>query len=167
MNFQFLIEKLTESKEFQNFKKEFPDSYLCGGFFAIDRENIKNPDNKNQLDYYVPSTKKVYSFKIDGKIEKIEQETKDPRIPEKTKDNHSFDFDEIQEIIEEEMKVKSINNTIKKLILSFQSLNKKDYLIGTIFLNNLALLKVQFNLKDMKVEELEKKTLFDFLKKVK
>lgn len=36
MNFQFYLEKLFESEEFAEFKKEFPDAYLCSGFFVID-----------------------------------------------------------------------------------------------------------------------------------
>ncbi len=167
MNFQFLVEKLHDSDIFKKFKKEFPESYMCGGFFLIDRENLKNPENKTQLDYYVPSSKQIFSFKIDGNVEKTLQEIKDQRIPGQVSSEHGFDFEEIEDIIEKEMKSKDFNNIIKKFIFSFQSLKGNDYLIGTIFLNNLALLKVQINLNKMKLEELERKNVFDFFKKVK
>ena len=55
MNFQFYIEKLHNSEDFKKFMKENLDAYLCSGFFIIDFENPKNPDNKSHLDFYIPS----------------------------------------------------------------------------------------------------------------
>ena len=49
MNFQFYLEKLMDSGDFQKFKKENPNAYLCSGFFSIDKE--KGLDNQQHLDY--------------------------------------------------------------------------------------------------------------------
>ena len=61
MNFQFYLEKLMDSEDFQNFKRENPDAYLCSGFFSIDKEK---EDNQQHLDYYIPELDKMFSFKL-------------------------------------------------------------------------------------------------------
>jgi hypothetical protein len=166
MDFQFYLEKLYSSKEYMEFKSQKKkDLFFCGGFLSIERENVRNPRNVVHIDYYVPAEKKVYSFKMDGDIVLIAQDNPDSRVPQKMNDNVEFDFDDIIDLAEKELVDKQINNTIKKAVLSLQSLKGKDYLIGTLFLNNMALARIRINLEDMKIEELEKKGFFDILKR--
>lgn len=68
MNFQFYLEKLYSSAIFKNFMKESPKAYLCSGFFTIDKEG---KDNQIHVDFYIPDTKKMFSFRLEKKIEKI------------------------------------------------------------------------------------------------
>jgi len=80
MNLQFYLEKLQSSKEFKKFSKENPNAYLCSGFFIVDKANVKNPDNKVHLDFYIPAGGKVFSFDV-----KEEQkglfDTNEPDLP--------------------------------------------------------------------------------------
>jgi hypothetical protein len=163
MNFQFYIEKLFASEEFQKFKKENPDAVPCGGFFVIDRENLKKPDNKNHIDYFVPSTEKLFSFQLEQGVKKVPIEIKDKNIPEKIKSNYNFEFEDIENLILEKMKQEGVSEKIQKILLSLQSKDNNDFLVGTVFISKMGILKVIIDISDMKIIEFEKKSFMDML----
>ena len=162
MNIQFYMEKLSLSEEFKNFMKDNRDAYLCSGFFVIDK-NTKNPDNKQHFDYYIPSSKKMFSFQLEDGIKIVPIDTLNKEIPEKIS-KHEFDFDEIEKIIEEEMEKQNVKSKIQKIILSLQNIKGRDYLICTVFISMLGILKVKINLSTEEVTEFEKKSFFDIMK---
>ncbi|MFA4953322.1 MAG: hypothetical protein WC584_03805 [Candidatus Pacearchaeota archaeon] len=162
MNFQFYLEKLMASYVFGDFMKENKDAYPCGGFFIIDKVSY---DNKQHLDYYVPSLKKIFSFKLEDEIQLIPVEMIDPRIPGKIKSNYNFDFNDIEEMIKEEMVKQKIDKTLQKIILSLQELENKDYLIGTVFVSGLGMIKINIDISEMKIIVFEKKSFFDLVRK--
>jgi hypothetical protein len=165
MNFQFYFEKLISSKDFKKFASENKDAFLCSGFFAVDK---KGEDNKQNIDYFAPSINKMFSFKINNEVELVPVEDFGENFkPEKIPDNVDFDFNEIENLIEGEMFEKKINNKIEKLLLSLQAKDNKNYILGTIFISGLALLRVKIDLNDKKVVEFEKKSFFDMMKIVK
>jgi len=171
MNFQFYLEKLIDSKEFQNFKKENPDSFLCSGFFSIDK---KSSDNQQHLDYYIPKLNKMFSFKLNqNPIEVMPVEDfgfssneKKNKI-EKISDNIDFNFEELEKIVEEKMQQEKINKKIEKILWSLQTLDKKEILIGTIFISGLGMIKVSYDLQNKKLIDFQKKSFFDFIKVMK
>lgn len=162
MNLQFYLEKLFSSEEFQKFKKENPNAFLCSGFFSIDK---KAQDNQQHLDFYVPNSNKMFSFKLTEKIELVPVENfgKD-FIPEKITDNLNFDFNNIEKKIESRMFDEKINKKIEKIILSLQTKDKKNLLIGTVFISGLGMLKIKFDLDKREFLEFEKKSFFDMMK---
>ena len=167
MNFQFYFEKLVQSKNFKNFIKENKDAFLCSAFFAVDK---KGEDNKQNIDYFVPSLNKMFSFKLelDREVELVPVEDFGENFkPEKIPDNLDFDFNYIEKLIEGEMFEKKINNKIEKLLFSLQAKENKNYLLGTIFISGLGLLRVKIDLDDKKIVEFEKKSFFDMMKIVK
>ena len=166
MNSHFLLEKLESSEEFKKFKKENSKSYLCSGFFIIDLEN-KNPENKSHFDFYIPETGKTFSFELENGNKLVELERFDEKVLEKLSMKDNFDFDEIKEMILNEMAEKKINHKILKMIFSLQNSEGKDALYGTILLSGLGLLKMTFNISEKKISELEKKSFFDMMKIVK
>ena len=167
MNFQFYVEKLFDSKVFEEFKKEFKDAFPCSGFFAIDLENLKNPDNKQNIDYFVPSLNKAFSFKFDSGIEKVQIEGFGEKIPEPIAMNLDIDFEEIEDLIRKEMEKKEVKNKIQKMLFSLQRMNGKDFLIGTIFISGMALLKVVIDIDEKKITEFSKSSFFDMMKIIK
>ena len=167
MNFQFYVEKLFDSKAFQDFMKEFNDAFPCSGFFTIDLENLKNPDNKQNIDYYVPSVKKAFSFKFVNGIERVQIEGFGEKIPEPIAMNLDIDFEEIEDLIRKEMEKKEVKNKIHKMLFSLQRLDGKDFLIGTIFISGMALLKVVIDIDEKKINEFQKSSFFDMMKIVK
>lgn len=175
MNFQFYLEKLLDSEEFQKFKKENPNAYLCSGFFSIDKEKGLEGDNQQHLDYYIPDTKEMFSFKLRNgdNVEKLSIENfnnleKNKReIPGKINDEQDFDFNYIEKLVEGKMFDEKINKRILKFLFSMQNKEGKDYLIGTVFISGLGLLKCTIDIQEKKVLEFEKKSFFDMMKIVR
>jgi hypothetical protein len=168
MDFKNHFDRLVKSKEFQKFKKEYPQAYFCSGFFAIDKEG---KDNQQNLDYYEPELKKMFSFKLQDKVELIPVEniesTGKEYVPEKLKDNYDFTFEYIENLVEGEMFEKKVNKKITKMLFSMQAKEGKGYLIGTIFLAGLGLFKITIDLDNKIVTESEKKSFFDMINIVK
>jgi hypothetical protein len=191
MNFQFYLEKLYASEDFQKFIEENKDAYLCSCFFVIDKE--KNED-KQHFDYFIPSTNKMFSFKIESGCERVPVENIENKIPKKISDNHNFDFSEIEKIILEKIDKEEIKTKIQKILFSLQnsegtpqaytqevreslrdldkssqkiSTKGKDVLLGTVFISALGMIKIQIDLEDMKIIEFEKKSFLDMFKIIK
>jgi hypothetical protein len=165
MNFQFYFEKLLESKDFKKFIKENKDAFLCSGFFIVDK---KGEENKQSIDYFVPSTNKMYSFKIDNKVEMIPIEDYGKVFkPEKIPDNVNFIFEDIENLIQERMEKEKVKNKIEKLLLSLQAKDKKNYILGTIFISGLGIIKARIDLNEGKIVDFEKMSFFDMMKVVK
>ncbi|MFH1503748.1 MAG: hypothetical protein ABIE36_03765 [Candidatus Diapherotrites archaeon] len=165
MNFKFYFEKLIESKDFKKFVNENKDSFLCSGFFVIDK---KGEDNKQNIDYFVPSLNKMFSFKIHDKVEMVPVEIFGEAVElEKIPDNIDFDFTSIEDMIQNKMEKERIKNKIEKLLLSLQTKDKKNYILGTIFISGLGILKVRVDLDEKKIVDFEKKSFFDMMKIVK
>ncbi|VVB79789.1 Uncharacterised protein [uncultured archaeon] len=168
MNLQFYLEKLFGSEEFAKFKKEHKDCYLCGGFFVIDRENMKAPENKSHLDFFVPSDKRMFSFDLESGVQVLPVEQFDPeRTPGKVKDNYNFEFEDIEDLIRKKMDEEKFSNKIQKIILTIQNAEGKDYILCTVFISGMGILKVHISLPDKKIVLFEKHSFFDMLKMVK
>lgn len=164
MNFQFYLEKLHNSENFKNFMKENSDAFLCSGFFVIDKEG---KDNKIHFDYFLPKDKKIISFQLEQDIQQVPVEMFDKRIPKKISIAHDFDFEDIEKMIVMEMEKQGIRNKIQKIILSLQKLKEKDFLVGTVFVSMLGMLKIHIALSEMKITLFEKKSFFDMVNVLK
>lgn len=164
MNLQFYLEKLDSSEEYKKFKKENPDAFFCSAFFVLDKTNLKSPDNRQHFDCYVPSKKKMFSFQLENGIKLVPVEMVSEKSLPKILLNYDFDFEDMEKIIAEEMEKQKIKNKIQKIFFSLQNLNGKDCFIGTIFVSNLGLLKVNIDITEKKVTEFIKKSFFDMLK---
>jgi len=145
MKFQDIVNKLFESEDFKKFKEEKKDAFPCSGFFSID---VNEKDNKQHIDYYVPSEEKVYSFKLEAGGERVPTEFQDNQKPQKVSLNYDFDFEEMKQLILDRMSKEGMKNQIQKYLFSFQHSQEedKDYLLGTIFISGLALLKIKINI---------------------
>ena len=164
MNFQFYLEKLYSSAIFKNFMKESPKAYLCSGFFTIDKEG---KDNQIHVDFYIPDTKKMFSFRLEKGIKKIPIEVMTKKIPLGIKLDFDFNFEEVEEMIVNEMKKQDIRTKLRKIIFSLQNIKGKNFLVCTVFTSLLGLLKVQIDLKEKKIILFEKKSFFDLMRRVK
>lgn len=163
MNFQFYVEKLMESEEYKKFISDNPDAIPFSGFFVIELENVKHPDNKQHFDFFIPSKKKAFSFQVEDNCKMVPVGIADFNIG-KISLNHNFDFQKIQDLIIAEMKSRNVGSTLQKILLSLQNKEGRDYLVGTVFISNFGLLKVNIDLTDMRVIDFEKKSFFDMVK---
>lgn len=161
MNFQFYAEKLQNSDKFKNFKKKNPDAYFCSGFFVLDKEG---KDNKTHFDYFIPKENKIISFQLEAKMQQVPVQSIDKKKPIEVSIEHDFEFKDIEKLIEKEIEKRGIKSKIQKIIISLQKINTKTYLICTVFISMLGLLKVHIALPDKKIDLFEKKSLFDIMK---
>lgn len=162
MNLQFFIEKLENSEEFKNFKKENPDAFLSSGFFVLDFESN---ENKYSLDFYNPKINKMFGFQLNGDVKLIPLEMmQNSQIPVKLNVDSEIDFKDIEAVILKEMANQKITNKLQKIILIFQNQEGKDLIFCTVFLSGFGILKVNLDDKG-KIILFEKKSLFDFIKK--
>ncbi|MAG27537.1 hypothetical protein CMI47_18540, partial [Candidatus Pacearchaeota archaeon] len=65
MKLQPYIEKLNSSKEYKAFTEKHNDAFMVAGFFILD---LETGQNLHQIDYYIPSEKKVAAFTLDKAI---------------------------------------------------------------------------------------------------
>ena len=165
MNFQFYWEKLQNSSEFKEFVKENPEAYSCSGFFTLDKEGT---DNQRHIDFYLPSEKKIFSFKLqERKVEKIPMQTISEKVPGKINLNVDFIFEDVEKTILEEMKIQNIKQSIQKIMISLQNFKEKEILVCTVFISMLGILRVHIDLEGedkRKVTLFEKKSFFDIVR---
>jgi hypothetical protein len=164
MNFQFYVEKLKDSDSFKQFIEENKDAFPASGFFIMEFSDSKHPDNKQHFDYFIPSKNQMFSFKLEDNCAMVPVEIVDNIELKPISLNHDFNFNDIANIVSREMQSKNIKSKIQKILLSLQHKDGKDYLIGTVFISNFGLLKLNIDLSDMSVINFEKKSFFDMLK---
>jgi len=109
----------------------------------------------------------IYVFKITDKLSLVSLEFFDKRIPEKLVLDKNLDLEEFEKLIEERMQKENIKEKAKKFLYSFHIAERKKLLFVTIFLSNLALLKVNFDLETKKMIDFDRKSFFDIIKFVK
>jgi len=170
MNFQFYLEKLFASEVFQKFMKENPSAYFCSGFIILDKEK---GDNKIHIDYYNPETKKIFSFQLEGAVgmvpvEQIGENQKEGQIVlDKIADNLDFDFEGIEKMVVDKMDEQEVKSKIQKILLSLQKIEGGIFLVGTVFISGLGMIKIKVDLENKTIVEFEKKSFFDMMKIVK
>lgn len=166
MKFQFYYEKLLASDEYLKFRKEHPKAYACSGFFALDLEK-NGQNNQVHFDFWLPEFEKMYSFKVSGPVEFVNVENFDKRAFEKLSMNYDFDLEDVMKVIQTKMDEENIKGKMKKLLFSLQKLDGADYLLATVFLDNMAMLKANYDIADKKVTAIEKKSFLDIFKIIK
>lgn len=110
---------------------------------------------------------KIFSFQLEQGIQLVPIEIINDKTPEKLLENCDFDFEEVEKMIVDKMKEQGIKNKIQKILLSLQSKDGKCFLIGTVFVSSLGMLKINIDLTDMNITDFEKKSFFDIIRKVK
>ena len=166
MNFSQTLKQIESSNEFKEFKKEHKDAYLCAGFFVLDLEqNI----NQRQLDYSLKNGK-IYTFSSsENKVTLKEAETiegKKEKLPELSKEIKT-DLENLKEVVEKRMEKEEIQNKITKIIAILQKHEDKQIWNLTCMMEGFGMLQVHINSETGEILKFEKRSMFDFVKKVK
>ena len=161
MKFQFYMEKLEKSKEYRDFIREHGDAYFCSGFFSIDKEG---KDNQVHLDFYSPSKKELFSFNLTEGVKFSKLEIFDSVVPEEISIKLNLEFKDFEKVIEKKLEEEKIKTKIKKFLFSLQKLKNKEFLIVTVFISNLGLIKANMDIKTMEIISFEKKSFMNFFK---
>jgi hypothetical protein len=125
-----------------------------------DKNNEDNEETKKQKG-------QIYVFKITDKLSLAPLEFFDNRIPEKLILDKNFGLEEFENLIEEKMQKENIKEKAKKFLYSLHITNGKKLLLVTVFLSNLALLKVSIDISNMEIIDFQKKSFFDMFKILK
>jgi len=163
MKIQPLIEKLEGTEVYKKFKEDYKDSFLVAGFFVLDYETNKNV---NQIDYFIPSEKKVAAFTMKEEIGMQILETINDKIPETLPVQTNVDLDAIKGILEDGMKNRNITEDLKKVIAVIQTLEGKKIWILNCIMSGMEILKAHIDDESKTILKMEKASVLDYIKKV-
>ncbi len=164
MKIQPYIEKLNSSKEYKDFQAKYKDAFLIAGFFILDFDVGKNV---HQIDYYLPSQKKVAAFTLDDKVSvQILDVLDKEKTPQKLDLNAKVDLDALQGIIQDEMKNRNMTEEIKKMIAVIQNVDGKKIWNVSCVLSGMEVLKAHVEDKSQTVLKMEKSSVMDLMKKL-
>lgn len=165
MNFQFLLEKLYASEEWENFIKEFSDAHPTSAFFSLDK--LGKEGDKYNIDFFVPSVKKLFSFQLNDGVHLVPMEILDSSQDfKKIGANYEIDFDEVEKMILSRMGEENITNKIERLLLVVSHFEGKDFIFGTVFISGLGLLKVNIDISENKITDFKKMSFWDIMKPI-
>jgi len=158
------IEKLEESEEYKNFKIKYPDSFLVAGFFVLD---LESGANVHQIDFYVPTEKKIAAFTLDGEITvKLLEMLDSKKVPEKLNMETNVDLDALQGILMDEMKNRGMSENIRKIIAVIQNIDGKRIWNLNCVLTGMEILKSHVEDESQTVLKIEKASIMDIMKKM-
>ena len=158
------IQKLENSQAYKKFRKDYMDAFPVAGFFVLDYEA---GSNIHQIDYYVPSKKKVAAFNLDGNVEVRLLDMMHPdKKPEKLDIKTKIDLDALKGILEDEMKNRSITENIKKCVAVIQMIDGKKLWILNCILSGMEILKAHIEDESKTVLKMEKANMLDYVKKI-
>ena len=164
MKIQPYFERLEKSSQYKEFKKKYPASFLIAGFFVIDLEENKNI---HQIDFYVPSEKKVAAFNLDGEITFNLLDALQPgKVPEKLELKTKTDLDELEGILLDEMHNRGMSEEIKKIIAVLQEIDGKKIWNLNCVLSGMEILKSHVEDSSKTVLKIEKTSLLEIMKKM-
>ncbi len=159
MNLQFYLEKLQNSEQFKNFMKEHPNAFPCSGFFVIDKTGKEG--DKQHFDFWIPGNKKLMSFQLEN-MQLVPLENFGKNL-DKISLEQEIDFEKIEKMIVDEMEKQGIKAKIQKILLSFQKLEEKNFLVGTVFVPKLGLIQINIDLQNMKITHFAKKSFISMM----
>lgn len=163
MKIQPYIIKLNKSPKFKKFLGENPKSYFAAGFFVLDFEK---GSNIHQIDYYIPTKKKMGTFVLDGKVEFKESELSNQTVPKKIDEKIKLDLDVLKGLVEDEMKNNTVTAKVNKIIAVIQNIDNKLVWNLNCLTNDMGIIKIHIDDESHSVLKFEKVNLFDIIKKI-
>lgn len=158
------VDKLSKSKEFSEFKKKYSDSYLIAGFFVLDFEGGAN---MHQIDYYIPSIKKVAAFTLDkGVTLQILDPVNSSKAPNELNLNTKIDLDALEGILHDEMRNRNMSEDIRKIIAVIQNVDGKNIWNLSCVLTGMEILKSHIDDNSKTILKIEKMSMVDLIKKL-
>lgn len=151
-----LLNELKEKDFFKKFIAENPDAFFAAGFIVLDDSG----EDKYQLDYFIPSKKKIASVEFPFKQMKIHEDVIEKADRLKVA---MIDICDLRERVEEIKKNKAIALRTNKII----ALLKDDLWQLTCLSDTLDMLKIHVHSVNGEVKRCEKLNLFSMIGKPK
>jgi hypothetical protein len=157
------VEKLNSSQQYSSFAKEHRDAFMVAGFFVLDFEAGQNV---HQIDYYIPSEKKVAAFTLDHGVSMQLLGMLNAQMPEHLDLKTKIDLDALKGILQDEMKNRNITDEVKKIIAVIQSVHGRKIWSVNCVLSGMGILRASIEDDSQTVLKMEKSSLFDYIKKI-
>lgn len=157
------VEKLNNSSQYTSFAKEHRDAFMVAGFFVLDFEAGQN---LHQIDYYIPSEKKVAAFTLDHGVTMQLLGMLNHQAPERLDLKAKTDLDALKGILQDEMKNRSITEEVKKIIAVIQSVQGRKIWSVNCVLSGMGILRATIEDESQTILKMEKSSLFDYIKKI-
>ncbi len=158
------LNELMESKEFREFKKNAPKSYLVSCFWFIDAKTGKK---ELKIDFYNPEKHKISSFEKKEKIEcRIDQEI----FQEKKEILNELKLEKIKVDFEGAIKkakdilLKKYNEEASKLIVILQNIKGVGVWNITAITSGFKLLNLKLNAENNEIISEHLESVFEFKK---
>lgn len=164
MKFDHYVKRVEESPEYKKFREQHKKAELCAGFFVLDYEQGKPI---HQIDFIIPGKKKIATFTIqDGVKMQISPLMRGAKEMEKMPGEVKIDIDELKGIVEDEMKNRTVTNTIKKIIAVIQYQDGKKIWKLSCITDGMGIIKAHIDDDNESILEFEKASLMDFMKMI-
>jgi hypothetical protein len=164
MKIQPYVEKLNTSKQYQVFKKKYPDAVLVAGFFVLD---LEMKQNIHQIDFFIPSKKKFAAFTLDSNPVTMQLlDTMTKKVPETLDIKTNTDLDELPGILQDGMHNRNMSEEIKKIIAVIQNVKGKKIWNLNCVLSGMEVLKAHVEDDSKTILKLEKISVMDLMKKM-
>lgn len=164
MKFEHYLKRLEESPEFKKFREEHKKAYLCAGFFVLDFEAGKN---MHQIDFLIPGSKKIATFIVGEGVQlNFSPQLKSKIKMQKIEGEVKTDLDALKGIVIDEMHNRTITQEIKKIIAVLQNDNGKKVWKLNCITADLGIIKAHIDDETSSILEMEKASLFDFIKMI-
>jgi len=163
MKIEPYFNRLNESGQYHDFAKHNKDAFMVAGFFILDFESGKN---MHQIDYYVPSKRKVAAFTLDKGVQLQMMDMVNSKMPEELDIKTRIDLGALKGILMDEMKNRSITEDIKKIIAILQMVDGKRIWNLNCILSGMGILRAHVEDESESVLKMEKLNMMDFVKKM-
>ncbi|HVY01472.1 MAG TPA: hypothetical protein VHA12_01775 [Candidatus Nanoarchaeia archaeon] len=164
MKFNDMVKKLKSSPQYESFSTAYKDPVLVAGFFVIDFENKKNV---TQIDFFVPSKKKVAAFSLDNPVTMQLMDTVEGKADLAPLDSDvKVELEALEGILDDEMKNRGISETLKKIVAVLHMHEGKKLWNLNCMLSGMTLLRAHVDDDSRSVIKMEKVNLFDVMKTV-
>ncbi|MBS3073556.1 hypothetical protein J4465_02050 [Candidatus Pacearchaeota archaeon] len=166
MSFKQLLKEIESSKEYKQFNKQYPDSFLSSAFFIV---NKNFEIEMRQVDFFITSENKIMSFILD-QTDCLQQKlgelyNKDAKITKKENEidpkEVSIEFKELQKSIKE--KIKYLDD-LNKVIVVLHKKDKKTIWSLTCMLTSLKITSLSIDAKSGKLLEEKSANISDYIK---
>ena len=167
MKIKDLVNELQEKDSFKKFKTENSDAYFMAGFIIL---NLEENSETIQLDYFIPSNKKIAAFEFPFGEPKIHDEvisvgksgaTEGKEIPEIKEQSLELkiDMDDLSSMCKEAIKENDSRLIPNKII----SILKEDIWNLTCMDNVLGIVRIKINAITGEIIYFNKGSLMDFM----
>jgi hypothetical protein len=163
MKIKPFVDRLEQSKEYKDFRARYPKSFMIAGFFILDFES---GSNVHQIDFFVPSEKKIAAFTLDGGVSMQLLEMMNSKVPEELSLDTKIDLDALEGILLDEMHNRGMSEKIKKIIAIIQNINGKKIWNLNCVLSGMEILKSHVEDDSMTVLKIEKQSLLDIIQQI-